>query len=100
MSQETIAILGVMATMIGLGVLWFFMSPKDMQQLDRVARDGIASRVTALENAHQALALRFENSHARHDESLENLTHSIDRLTKQIERLETHVIGKGAGGRR
>lgn len=100
MSQETIAIIVLIVTVASLGAGWFFMSPKDMQQLDRVARDAMASRVTSIENAHQALALRFENSHARHDESLENLTHSIDRLTKQIERLETHVIGKGASGRR
>lgn len=97
MSQETWAILGVIMTMTGLGALWFFMSPKEQLQLDRMERNATAARLTQLENAHQALALRFENSHARHDESLENLTHSIDRLTKQIERLETHVIGKARG---
>lgn len=99
MSQETWAILGVMATIAGLGALWFFASPKEQLQMDRMERAAQAQRLTQLENAHQALALRFENSHARHDESLENLTHSIDRLTKQIERLETHVIGKGSGRR-
>jgi uncharacterized protein YpmB len=59
MSQETLAILGVIVTMVSLGILWFFMSPKEMAQLQRSQSDATAQRITALENAHQALALRF-----------------------------------------
>ncbi len=90
MSQETWAIVGVIVTIAAVAAAWFFIGPKEAGQL-------MSQRLTALELAHQSLALRFESSHARHDESLENLTHSIDRLTKQIERLEGHIIGKPRG---
>lgn len=89
LSSEAIALWTLVATVVSGLILYFFVSPRDQHANQ-------AARLTALENAHQALALRFENSHATHDESLNNLTESIDRLTRQIERLETHMLGKGA----
>lgn len=88
MSQEAIAVWSLLLAFVGAVILWFFVSPKEQGNM-------MATRLNTLELAHQQLALRFEGSHARHDESLENLTHAIERLASKIERIEGLFVASG-----
>lgn len=80
------------AAIIGFLAMYYFKGPKEYSQDQQKQQDAMSTRVTALEGAHQGLALRFENSHARHDESLDNLTEAIKALSVKLERIETLVI--------
>ena len=79
MDSNTIALLGIALALLGNAIVHLFKSPKES------ARD-MERRVGMLESLHTTLALRFEGSHSRHDEALENLTEAVEKLTSKFER--------------
>lgn len=93
LSNEALALWTLVAAFIAWAALNFFTSPKE-------SHNNVNARLSSLEAAHQTLALRFEGSFARHDESLEHLTESIDNLTAEMKALQQMVAKIGNARRR
>ena len=47
----------------------------------------LSARLSAIEAAHHALALKYEGNHNRHDEALETLEANVSKLTDAVNRL-------------
>lgn len=82
------AVSALFGTLFGFLVTNFFKSPKE-------AQGDSERRLASLEALHSALALRFEGSHSRHDQALENLTVVVEKLTTKIDRLLERRHGGG-----
>lgn len=80
-------------TLLGAFIFHFVRSPKEEQGQQ-------SARITALETAHQTLALRFERSSTEHESSIEHLTAAIRELTGEVKSLQLQMAGTGNARRR
>ncbi|HKS95552.1 MAG TPA: hypothetical protein VJV74_05395 [Terriglobia bacterium] len=74
---------GIVSLLVGIfGTL--FLSPKEYHS-------ALEKRVDIVESGYHQLALKFTESNARHDEALQALKRSVDRLTDEFGNLEDLV---------
>ncbi len=92
LSSEAMALWALVIAVIGFATLNFFTSPKENHNNSN-------ARLSALESAHQTLALRFEGSFTKHDEGMKHLTEAVDDLTTEMKELKI-AVGKLASARR
>lgn len=92
LSNEALALWTLVAAFVAWAALNFFTSPKE-------THNNANARLSALEAAHQTLALRFEGSFTKHDEGMKHLAESVENLTAEMKELKI-AVGKLASVRR
>lgn len=76
-AQLPAAVYTLALSIVGLGVLWLFKTPKEVN-------GELATALRTVTQDHELLARRFE----RHDEAVKNLTAAVERLTVRFDRFE------------
>ena len=78
------AILTLAGSILIYAVLWFFKSPKEVNS-------ELSLQIAAIRSTQEANA----NVQARHDERIQALIISINRLTERIDKLEPYLKPNG-----
>ena len=86
-----VALAGVAIGMLTLAAAHIYTTPKEMHGHLASRVSAGETRASTIESAVAALALRFEGSHARHDEAIDNLTDAVKGLTTEIRELQRQM---------